>query len=91
MSRRPAAQAFAGAALVGLVGGWLMARRHDRAHRHDLFSPRAYRRFAALGWLASEGDADQVPILLDYLTWEPVPALRARARQVIASLGAVTP
>lgn len=87
--RYSARTAFAGAALLGLVGGWWLARRHDRAHRNDLFSPRAYRRFAALGWLASEGDPESLPLLLDYLAWEPLPALRARAERIVASFGAL--
>lgn len=87
-ARSSVATAFAGAALVGVAGGWLLAQRHDRSHRHDLFSPRAYHRFAALGWIASEGDLDRIPLLLDYIAWEPVPALRLRAGRIIAALEA---
>jgi len=86
MSRRSGGAAFAGAALVGLVGGWLVARWHDRAHREDLFSPRAHRRFAALGWLWEERDPESLPLLRDYLAWEQVPALRRRARRLLQTL-----
>lgn len=89
MSRRSSvATAFVGAALLGAAGGWLLARQHDLAHRHDLFSARAYRRFAALGWLASEADPEHLPLLHDYLAWEPVPALQHRARRIVATLEA---
>ncbi|HEY3933999.1 MAG TPA: hypothetical protein VGL65_05215 [Gemmatimonadales bacterium] len=89
MNRRPSAAAlFTGAALLGTAGGWLLARRHDRSHRHDLFSSRIYQRFAALGWIEREGDLENVPLLRDYLAWEPAPALRQRARRVIAVLAA---
>ena len=87
MSRRSSVTtAFVGAALVGVAGGWLLARRHDRSHRHNLFSARAYRRYAALGWLASENDPEQLPLLNDYLAWEPIPALQQRARRIVAVL-----
>jgi hypothetical protein len=87
MSRRSSVTtAFVGAALVGVAGGWLLARRHDRSHRHNLFSGRVYQRFAALGWLASESDPERLPLLSDYLAWEPVPALRQRARRIVAAL-----
>ena len=88
MSRSSATTAFVSAALVGVAGGWLLARRHDRSHRHDLFASRAYRRFAALGWIAADDDLENVPLLLDYLAWEPVPALRDRARRIVAALEA---
>jgi uncharacterized protein (TIGR03382 family) len=78
--------AFISAALVGAAGGWLLARRHDRTHRHDLFSPRAYRRFAALGWIATEADAGSVAVLHDYVAWETQPALRRRGLRIIAAL-----
>ena len=88
MSRLSPTTAFIGAALAGIAGGILLARRHDHAHRGDLFSPRAYRRFAALGWIAAEGDLEHVPLLHDYLAWEPLPALRQRARSIVTALEA---
>jgi hypothetical protein len=84
MNRRPSATAiFAGAMVVGVAGGWLMARRHDRSHRHALFGAHAWQRFAALGWIAGEGDEELLPVLHDYVAWEPVAALRQRARRII--------
>jgi hypothetical protein len=91
MSRRSTATAiFAGAIVLGVAGGWLLARKHDHLHRHDLFAAHPWQRFAALGWIASKGDAELLPVLHDYLAWEPVPALRQRARRVIDALGATT-
>ena len=88
MSRRASATAtFVGAALVGVAGGWLLARRHDKSHRRDLFSPRPYRRFAALGFMASEADPASLPLLLDYVAWETNVTLRQRAGRIIALLG----
>jgi hypothetical protein len=86
MSRRTGGAAFVGAVLVGLAGGWLVARWHDQAHRSDLFSPRVHRRYAALGWLSGERDPGTLPLLRDYLAWEPVPALRHRAARLMALL-----
>lgn len=87
MSRRPhPAVLFTGAALVGLAGGWWLARRHDAAHQGDLFDDAPWRRYAALGWLEGEGDPGTLPLLRDYLAWEGVPALRRRAARLVASL-----
>ena len=86
MSRGTSAAVFAGAALVGLAGGWLLSRRYDRSHRRNLFSGHVHRRFAALGWIASEDDAESLPILHDYVAWERVPALQQRARRIIREL-----
>jgi hypothetical protein len=80
---------FLGAAAVGLAGGWLLARKWDASHRRDLFSPRAHRRIAALGFLEGELDPDALPLVQDYLMWEPMPALQARARRLAARLEAV--
>ncbi len=88
MSRRTtgAAVSFLGAALVGVAGGWWLARSHDAAHRHELFASSTWRRFAALGWLERHGDAAALPLLRDYLAWEQQPPLRNRAKKVLATL-----
>jgi len=87
MTRRPPASAvFAGAAIAGLAGGWMLARRRHHAHRHDLFSRRSMRRFAAIAWLESAADPGALPILRDYLAWEPLPALKLRAEFLVRSL-----
>jgi hypothetical protein len=80
---------FAGAAAVGLLGGWLLARRWDSAHRRDLFSTRTHRRIAALGWLEAELDPRALPLLQDYLAWEQVSSLQSRARRLVSRLSAV--
>ena len=89
MSRGPSGTTlFAGAALLGLVGGWLLAQRHDRIHSGALFAPAAWKRFAALGWLEREADPESLPLLLDYLAWERTPTLQQRARRLVTALEA---
>jgi hypothetical protein len=89
--RRPSTTSlFVGATTLGLVGGWLLARQWDSSHRRDLFSPRVHRRVAALGWLESELDPATLPLLQDYLAWEPKPALQARGRRLATRLGLAT-
>ena len=79
---------FVGAAAAGLVGGWLLARRWDASQRRELFSPQAHRRMAALGWLEGELDPATLPLMKDYLAWEPKPVLRARGRRLVSALEA---
>lgn len=79
---------FVGAAAVGLVGGWLLARQWDASQRRELFSPQAHRRMAALGWLEGELDPATLPLMQDYLAWEPRPTLRARGRRLVSALEA---
>jgi hypothetical protein len=74
------------ATLIGVAGGWMLAQGHHRAHRNELFAGSAWRRLAALGWLERHGDATALPLLRDYLAWEPQPALRSRARRVASWL-----
>ncbi len=85
-ARRAVMPTFVAATLVGVAGGWLLARTHDYVQRKDLFARHPWQRFAALGWLERDGDTVVIPVLQDYLEWERTPALRARARRVIASL-----
>ena len=80
---------FLGAAAVGVLGGWLLAGGYDHRHRRNLFSPRPHRRFAALGWLERREDPESLPLLLDYLAWEKLPALQGRARRLIVALEAI--
>ncbi|MGH7592860.1 MAG: hypothetical protein ACRELE_03275 [Gemmatimonadales bacterium] len=87
--RLSAATAFVGAAIAGVAGGWWLAMRHDSGYRRSLFSSRPHRRFAALGWLARNADPESLPLLRDYLAWEPIPALRSRARRIVITLQAV--
>jgi hypothetical protein len=87
-ARRSSTGLFVGAAAVGLVGGWLLARRWDASQRRELFSSQAHRRIAALGWLEGELDPATLPLMQDYLAWEPKPALRARGRRLVSALEA---
>jgi hypothetical protein len=41
---------------------------------------------AALGWLERHGGEAAVPLVRDYLAWEPQAALRARASRVLRKL-----
>ncbi len=70
--------AAAGAALALLVRDQL-----DR-HQRDLFSPRALRRLAALGYMAREQPTvDHITLLRDFVAWEPRRMLRERARAIL--------
>ncbi|MGH7559444.1 MAG: hypothetical protein ACRENB_00330 [Gemmatimonadales bacterium] len=73
-------------AAAGLVAGWAMADRYLVRHRAALFSRRARRRHAALGYLAGRPTPENVRLLRDYVAWEPHPILRRRAQRVIRSL-----
>lgn len=72
------------AAVVGL-GAWLARDQMDR-HKRDLFSPHPLRRLAALGYLSSHPDVDNVLLLRDYLAWEERPLLRKRASSILESM-----
>jgi hypothetical protein len=89
MRRPQPTSVFVGAATFGLVAGWLWARHHDVTHREDLFSALPHRRFSALGWLAAEDSGKNLPLLRDYIAWEPVAVLRRRAERLIAALQVV--
>ena len=43
---------------------------------------------AALGWLEGELDPATLPLMQDYLAWEPKPVLRARGRRLMSALEA---
>lgn len=74
------------AALVGVAAGVALARTRQRAHRHELFDPRAWRRLGALAWLERNGGSTALPLLRDYVAWERQPQLRARATRVLRDL-----
>jgi hypothetical protein len=72
------AAATAGALAVYIV------RRQIRIHRRDLFSPRPFRRLAALGHIGKEpASVDAIRLLRDFVAWEPRGHLRARAQAII--------
>lgn len=79
---------FGSAALLGLAGGWLLARRHDRIHAGDLFADATWKRFAALGWLERAADEASLPVLYDYIAWEQTPTLKQRAQRLVRDLEA---
>ena len=86
--RTGTAATVVGAALLGVAGGVLLSRWMHRVNREELFDRSAWRRLAALGWLERHGRESAVPLVRDYLAWEPQPALRARASQVLRKLEA---
>ncbi len=89
MRRGPSgATLFGSAALLGLAGGWLLARRHDRIHAGALFAEPTWKRFAALGWLERNADEASLPLLRDYIAWEQTPTLLVRARKLAKELEA---
>jgi len=79
-----------GAALLGAAAavglGIFLARDQMVRHRRDLFSPHPLERLAALGYLRSHPQADDVPLLRDYVAWEDRPLLRKRALAVLGFL-----
>jgi hypothetical protein len=70
-------------ALGGLVAGFALWSRQQRADRQSLFSGNPVRRLAALGYLGSQADEQTVTLLREYLAWEPKPELRRRARRLL--------
>jgi hypothetical protein len=80
--------AFAGGLAFGAVAGWVLAQRRLQFHRQDLFSPRPFRRLAALGFLAGQSGVETIRLLRDYLAWERQPMLRRRAEAILRHLEA---
>jgi hypothetical protein len=71
------------AAAAGALAVYI-TRRQIRLHRRDLFSPRPFRRLAALGHIGKEpASVDAIRLLRDFVAWEPRKHLRARAQAVI--------
>lgn len=75
-----------GATALGTVLGWMLAQTHVARHGTDLFSPRPWRRFTALGALAGRATPASVPLLRDYLAWESSPVLRRHGRRLLRHL-----
>lgn len=75
-----------GATALGTVLGWMVAQSHVARHGADLFSPKPWRRFAALGALAGRAAPATVTLLQDYLAWESSPVLRRHARRLLRHL-----
>ena len=74
--------------LAAAVAGGVIAliiRSQIARHRRDLFSPRTLRRLAALGHMKREAaSVDNIRVLRDFISWEPRPMLRERARAILA-------
>ncbi len=72
------AAAAAGALAVLIVQGQISR------HRRDLFSPRPFRRLAALGHIGREpASVDAIRLLRDFVAWEPRKLLRERAQAIM--------
>ncbi len=73
--------------LVAAAAGALAAiiiRGQISRHQRDLFSPRAFRRLAALGHIGSEpASVDLIRLLRDFIAWEPRKMLRERAEAIV--------
>ena len=75
------AAAAAGALAVVIVRGQI------RRHRRDLFSPRPFRRLAALGHMGREpASVDAIRLLRDFIAWEPRKMLRERAEAIMVRM-----
>jgi len=62
----------------------LIIRGQISRHRRDLFSPRAFRRLAALGHMNREpASVDAIRVLRDFISWEPRKPLRERAEAIV--------
>jgi hypothetical protein len=69
-------------AIAGL--GTLVMRDQISRHKRNLFSGHAFRRFAALSYLARmEASIDLVHTLRDFVAREPRSMLRNRGRQIL--------
>jgi hypothetical protein len=77
-----------GGTALGVMVGLMTARRWSEQHRANLYSPRPWRRLAALGYLAHQPTVETARLLHDYLQWERSPWLRRRARTVLTRLEA---
>ena len=73
------------AATAGLAT--LIMRDQISRHKRDLFSAHAFRRFAALGYLARmPASIDLVRTLRDFVAREPRSLLRSRARSILVKM-----
>lgn len=71
------------AAAAGAVAT-LIVRDQISRHRRDLFSPSAFRRLAALGYMSrADASVDDITLLRDFIAWEPRRLLRKRARAIV--------
>lgn len=67
--------------------GALVMRDQITRHKRDLFSGHAFRRFAALGYIARmPASIDLVRTLRDFAAREPRRLLRSRAQQILGKM-----
>lgn len=90
--RIPKAVKIVGFGLLGAAAltvlGVFFARDQMVRHRRELFSPQPLRRLAALAYLRSRPQIDNVLLLRDYLAWEDRPLLRKRAATILEEMEA---
>lgn len=76
-----------GWALLGLAAGTLagiLLWSHEMHNaKRDLFSRRAVRRLAALGYVGALPSVENARLLRDFVAWERRPALRRRAESLL--------
>ncbi|MDH3270364.1 MAG: hypothetical protein OEN56_03470 [Gemmatimonadota bacterium] len=71
------------AAAAGALAAIIIRGQISRYQR-DLFSPRAFKRLAALGHISREpASIDLIRLLRDFMAWEPRKLLRERAQSII--------
>lgn len=71
------------AAAAGALAAFIIRGQISR-HQRDLFSPRAFKRLAALGHISREpASVDLIRLLRDFISWEPRKMLRERAQAIV--------
>ncbi len=71
------------AAAAGALAAMIIRGQISR-HQRDLFSPRAFKRLAALGHISREpASVDLIRLLRDFISWEPRKMLRERAQAIV--------
>ena len=88
MSRKIRTVGFAvvAAAAAGAVAA-LLIRDQITRHQRNLFSPRSFKRLAALGHMSREpATIENIRVLRDFIAWEPRKLLRNRAQAIVARM-----
>jgi hypothetical protein len=71
------------AAAAGALAAMIIRGQITR-HQRNLFSPRAFKRLAALGHISRESaSVDLIRLLRDFIAWEPRRMLRERAQAIV--------
>lgn len=75
--------ALLAAAATGALAALFVRDQMDR-HQRNLFSPRAFKRLAALGHISREpASVPTIRLLRDFIAWEPRKLLRERAAAIV--------